>query len=107
MSDPDVAAFRDRYRVSVLERLVLRHVLLAPVISRHLSGPESLKAIEDWLDANTNTADLALGQRLQEPALTALYAEEAKEVVERMRRSVRDIAEEAKATFEKHGQQWS
>ena len=73
----EMEAFRLRYRVSLLERLVLKTAYAAPVLAGRLSAEESRQALAGWLSATSEATDRAYGAALQDPALMALYADEA------------------------------
>jgi hypothetical protein len=84
--------FRVRYRLLLLEQLVLRHALLEPAIHRRLPIRESATELKGWLEKNSALADRAYGAALADPALAALYADEAKEIVEEMKKDADQIA---------------
>ena len=94
MEESDLRAFRDRWRLNLLERLVLRAALTEPVLRDHLSVADSQQALKDWLDKNSAVADAVYGETLGDPALVALFADEVKELVERMKTRVDKMAAE-------------
>lgn len=80
----EIEAFRLRYRVSLLERLVLKTAYAAPVLAGRSSAEESRRMLVGWLNATSDVVDRAYGAALQDPALAALYSDEAKDVTEKM-----------------------
>jgi hypothetical protein len=84
----DIDEFRLRFRVAILERLVLKTALVAPLLDRHLSIQESLDSLKGWLDLESEVADQTYGRHFADPALTALYADEVKEMTENMKKQV-------------------
>lgn len=64
----------------------------------------SVAAVRDgltgWLDANSEEVLRAYGAVLQDPALTALFADEAGEITDTMKNTVEIVAIEAKKAFE-------
>ena len=90
----DILAFRERYRIELIERLVLTNAIAVQVFAGRLSIQQSHKALTEWLDKNSQTADQACGKHFGDPALTALYADEVKDVTEKMKAIVDNIAEE-------------
>lgn len=104
MEPESIERYRARLRVSIFELLVLRHALLEPVLNGYLSIEESQKALELFLDQNSSVADSAFGSRFpDDPAMTALYADETKELIEEIKSKVRRLAEASKEVLAKHG----
>jgi hypothetical protein len=99
----EIQAFRDRIRLSLIERIALRTAFLVPLSTHQLSIEESRKALVDWLDLNSAIADRALGEKFRDPAVTALYAEEVRELTDKMKSIVDELAKEAKDVFDRHG----
>jgi len=81
MDKTDIEAFRAQARSTILERLILRTALLVPVIGGGLSVDESHGALLDWLDGNAAPGD---------------HAEQSREAVEELKKSVEQIAKEVK-----------
>ncbi|HUB64902.1 MAG TPA: hypothetical protein VL996_10755 [Methylocella sp.] len=90
----DILAFRERFRSELLERLVLTNAMALQVLASHLSVEQSHKSLTEWLDKNSQTADQVCGKHFGDPALTALYADEVKDVTERMKAIVDTIKKE-------------
>jgi hypothetical protein len=84
MDEAALEAFRLRFRVTLLERLVLKTAFAAPVIARALSAKESRDVLVGWLESNSAVADQAYGEFFQDPALTALYSDEVRSLVDNM-----------------------
>jgi hypothetical protein len=104
MDQTDVEAFRDRFRLWVIERLALKFALGGPVFFAGLSIEESSDSLKGWLDLNSSRADQSYGSHFRDPALAALYADEVKEVIEDMKKGVDEIAEDMKASRDKRKQ---
>lgn len=71
-----------------LDRIVLQTALIARVLGRHLSTSESREGLKQSLDASRSQQDQIYGEVRQDSALTALYADEAKDVIEKMKVAV-------------------
>jgi hypothetical protein len=96
MEPSDIAAFRERFRISLIELLALKNAFATPLLIEGKSIDESRDIVKEWLDRASATADQAYGQHFQEPGMVALYADEVKEVVENMKAQVDKIAERMK-----------
>ena len=83
----EIHAFRARYRIEILESLVLKAMLLIHVLNQQ-SLSESQSDLKGWLDTCSETADATYGKHFGDPAKSALYADEVKAVVEDMKRRV-------------------
>jgi hypothetical protein len=95
----ELEAFRLRYRVNVLERLVLKTAFSAPLLSRRLSAEQSHRMLIDWLNLNSSIADEAYGAHFQEPALAALYSDEVRYLMDQMIAIVDALYEESRGVF--------
>lgn len=97
----EIEAFRLRYRLSIVERLALKALLLLPLLNRQ-SLSESQSELKDWLDKCSESADEAYGEVFRDPSQMALYADEVKIIVEEMKgyvdSLVGDLAELRKNT---------
>lgn len=99
MADPvEQETFRTRLRLDLLERVVLITAFQTPVLSGQLTVDQSQQALEGWLDMQSTIADTLLGAHFQEPAQTGLYADEAREVIDRMKALVAQFAAVARET---------
>jgi hypothetical protein len=92
MSASDVADFRERVRLMLIERLVLQTALLARQSVWGLSVSLSAENLKGWLDANSEAVDRIYGEHFRDPALSALYADEVREIVDEMKAQVDSIA---------------
>jgi hypothetical protein len=101
MNQDQLYAYRTRMTVLFLHRLVLRTVLLGPVLQKALSIEESRDSLKDWLDQNSAISDQAYGEHFQDAALTALYADEVKDVIEKMKEDVDSLAAEVQKLMRK------
>ncbi|MDE2364235.1 MAG: hypothetical protein KGM42_16290 [Hyphomicrobiales bacterium] len=94
MSESDqVEQFRANFRTLIFERLVLTHALLIPVKVGRLSIADSLRDLERALDDMSATVLRAVGNMYSDPALTALYADEASDVTEGVKADARRLAD--------------
>jgi len=85
----DIDAFRMRVLINLIERLILKVAFEEPVRASHLTAVQSRDALKAWLDINSSAADAAYGSRFRnDPAQSALYADEVKELIETMKRNV-------------------
>jgi hypothetical protein len=98
MDETQIFDFRLSFRLTIMEHLALRTALIGPVSARALSVEESRKSLKDWLDANSSAADDAYGKHFRDPAMTALYADEAKDVIEKYKGIVDKTASQLSST---------
>jgi hypothetical protein len=95
MNQQDLENYRVRFRLELLERLVLQHALTEPVLNRQLTMADSLFLLKDWLDNNSAAVDRMVGEAFQgDPAMTALHADEAAEIVNNMKSILDKIAQQ-------------
>jgi hypothetical protein len=97
MDEAQIFQFRLTFRLMIIEHLALKTALLAPVLIGALSVEQSQKSLKDWLDDNSAVADKAYGQHFGDPAMTALYTDEAKDVIEKYKGIVDKAAKEIAA----------
>ncbi len=89
MKQADINAFRTRVLINLIERLVLKVAFEEPVRTKHLTAAQSRDALKAWLDTNSSAADAAYGSRFRnDPAQSALYADEVKDLIEAMKLNV-------------------
>jgi hypothetical protein len=89
MKQADIDAFKMRVRINLIERLMLKVAFEDPVRAGHLTALQSRDALKAWLDINSSAADAAYGLRFRnDPAQSALYADEVKELIEAMKLNV-------------------
>jgi hypothetical protein len=94
MEKSDLEAFRLRAQVNLIEQLVLKLAFREPVLNHQLSGQASRDLLQEWLDSNTTAALSAYGGHFQgDPAQSALYAEEVRGIVEKMKKTVDECYE--------------
>lgn len=96
MSEKDIGEFRREFRISMIERLVIKTAFGVPVLAGGAPAQQSGDALKEWLDLNSQKADEAYGAHFHDPALSALYADEAKEVIEDMKKIVDGLVSEMK-----------
>ncbi len=99
MNESDLGVFRLRFRLALLERLVLKTAFLASHVQGILSVAGTREGLQGWLDANSEEALRVYGAALADPGLTALFADEAKEITDSMKETVNRIAVEAERAF--------
>jgi hypothetical protein len=58
------------------------------VLTHRLSIGESRRALEEWLDETGRNTDLGFGKYFRDPALSVLYTDEVKELVEDMKEAI-------------------
>jgi hypothetical protein len=86
-------------RMSVLENLALKTAFQAPVLSRRLSAKESRDVLIGWLNSNSSAADAFYGEFFQDPAMTALYADEVRSITDELIKSVEDLYNNSKGVL--------
>ena len=74
MDEATLEAFRLRFRVTLLEQLVLKTAFATPVLTRRLSAKQSRDVLVGALERSGTEADQAYGEFFQDPSLTALYS---------------------------------
>jgi hypothetical protein len=89
MEEAEFVEWRKRIRATIFESLVIQNAFLTQMSAGHLSVDEAENAILQGLDALTQRSDALWGAMLQDPALTGLYADEVKGVVEQIKELVR------------------
>ena len=83
---------RVRIRLAIIEQMLLRTALLQPVLTRQLTIAQSGDALKEWLETFGTTFDAAYGAHFQDPALTALYSDEARAIIESLKERVDQLA---------------
>jgi hypothetical protein len=94
-----IRAFRDGMRQNIVERLALQTALAVRMSVLGLSAQESCENLKGWLDHNSAVADQAYGSHFRDPALSALYADEVREIVDEMKAEVDKMGDDAKRIF--------
>lgn len=97
MNPSEIAAFRERSRRLLIERLVLQTALLVRRSGMGLSFRESAENLKGWLDGNSDAIDRIYGEHFRDPALSALYADEVREVIDELKGQVDKMVEHGKS----------
>lgn len=97
MNEAELEAFRRRARAYLFERMTLKAAFQVLRLGGGLSTDESRQALHNSLDLMTQEADAYFGARLQDPALTGLYADELKAIVEDIKKEIDGYADNVKA----------
>lgn len=100
MDEGALQDFRQKIWIRLIESLVLRLSLVEPMSRQGLSLQRSLQDLQSGLDDTSDQLLAIYGRELADPALVALYAEEAKEVVEGMKKTASAIAKQFEPSTE-------
>ena len=92
MEEADSEVWRRHLRTLVFEQIVIQNAFLIQMSAGRLSVDEAERAIIAGLDANLAQADALFGALLKEPALTALYGDEVKTVLDQIKERVSQFA---------------
>jgi hypothetical protein len=92
MEEADSEVRRRHLRTLVFEQIVIQNAFLIQMSAGRLSVDEAERAIIAGLDANLAQADALFGALLKEPALTALYGDEVKTVLDQIKERVSQFA---------------
>ncbi len=84
-SKETVEILRLKIRVSLLENLVLRRAVETRVLGRHQSISEAESELAAWLDETSIDILQEAGKQSENPALTALIGDEAKDITDAMK----------------------
>jgi hypothetical protein len=84
MDETDLEIFRLRFRVKILEQIALRLAFGAPVLTQGKSVEASRKQLVGYLRRASTLADEVYPKAVDDPAQAALYADEAREMIEEM-----------------------
>jgi len=94
MDETDLEIFRLKARMLLIERLALKTAFAMPVALGACTKEESRRQLIEFLEAPIGEGlERAFGQRYQDPAKTALYSEEVREVVSSMKAYVNGLAQ--------------
>ena len=91
----EIAAFRNRVHFEIVERLTLQTALVVRASILGLSMQESRDRLKDWLEHNSVLADQVFGVHFGDPAQSALYADEVREIVDNLKAKVDKMAGDA------------
>ena len=92
MEEADFEVWRPHLRTLVFEQIVIQNAFLIQMSAGRLSVDEAERAIIGGLDANLAQADALFGALPKEPALTALYGDEVKTVLDQIKERVSQLA---------------
>jgi len=92
MNPSEIAAFRERVRHRLVERLVLQTALLVRRSALGLSSQEAAANLKGWLEGNSEAVDRIYGEHFRDPALSALYADEVREIIDELKAEVDQMA---------------
>ena len=92
MEEADSEVWRRHLRTLVFEQIVIQNAFLIQMSAGHLSVDEAERAIIAGLDADLAQADALFGALVKEPALTALYGDEVKTVLDQIKERVSQFA---------------
>jgi hypothetical protein len=92
MEEADSEVWRRHLRTVVFEQIVIQNAFLVQMSAGRLSVDEAERAIIGGLDANLAQADALFGALLKEPALTALFGDEVKTVLDQIKERVSQFA---------------
>jgi hypothetical protein len=96
MDNPQTVEFRHSVRLMILEHLAIKTAFEGLVLNHRKSIPEARQSLKDWLDANGAVIDRTYGEYFGDPGMTALYADEANDVIEKLKGVVDKFAAEIK-----------
>lgn len=99
MTPADLETFRLRFRLALVERLVLKTFFLATHVQGALTVSQTEQGLQELLDAESAEALRVYGAALEDPGLTALFADEAQEITDSVKKTVIAIAVEARKAF--------
>ena len=99
MNEEEMAAFRFRIRVKLLEEIVLKTAFLASRLQGQLSIEQTAGALKRSFDSASELADRTYSEAMQDPALAALYSNEIRIVADEMKNAVDKIAKGASQAF--------
>jgi hypothetical protein len=99
MTEADLETFRLRFRLALVERLAIKTAFLASHVQGILSVAGTREGLLEWLHANSDESLRIYGAVLEDPGLTALFSDEAKDITDGMKKTVEKIAAEADKAF--------
>jgi hypothetical protein len=94
MDELEVMAFRQRARTYLFERLAIQTAFQALMLGEGLSIQQAHVNLSRWLDSASKKADEVYGAHFQDPAMTALYADEWKAVTETIKGEISAYADD-------------
>jgi hypothetical protein len=96
MEKSEIAAFRQSVRLMILEHLAIKTAFEGLVLNHRKSIEQARQSLKDWLDATSAVIDRAYGEYFGDPGMTALYADEANDVIEKLKGVVDKFAADVK-----------
>ena len=100
MDQIDIEIFRINCRLALIERLTIKTAFAAVRAEGSLTTAAVSMALKEWFDASSESADQSYGPLLKDPALTALYTDEARTITNNLKQIVDEVFLEAKKAFE-------
>jgi hypothetical protein len=82
INETELEFFRLKFRLFLIERLVLRLSFSALQSGSRRSIQAARKELSDYLERAAELADQVYGEHYRDPALAALYADEVREMVQ-------------------------
>jgi hypothetical protein len=92
MDQADLETFRLRFRMALIERLTIKTFFLATHVQGLLTVAQTETGLGELLDGESAEALRVYGLALGDPGLTALFADEAKEITDSVKKTVGEIA---------------
>jgi hypothetical protein len=92
MEEADFAVWRRHLRQVFFEQLVIQNAFSVQLLAGRLSVDEAEQSIKEGLDVTSARSDALFGDLLRDPALTALYADEVKGVLDQIKERVAHYA---------------
>jgi hypothetical protein len=99
MTEDDVEKFRLRFRLALIERLAIKTFFLATHVQGVLTVAQTEQGLGELLDGESAEALRVYGEALGDPALTALFADEAREITEDVKHAIAKLAVFARKAF--------
>jgi hypothetical protein len=100
MNEAELQSFRQGVHLLLLEELLLKTAFAVSQLDGRLSVPQTADALKGWLDSASAAIDWRSGVELRDPAMVALYSDEAKFVTDSMKGQVDRIAAQASKAFD-------
>jgi hypothetical protein len=89
MEEAEFVEWRKRIRTTIFETLVIQNAFLMQMSLGQTSVDQAEQAILEGLDGLTQRSDALWGAMLKDPALTGLYSDEVKGVIDQIKELVR------------------
>jgi hypothetical protein len=95
MDESDLEVFRTRTRLRLLEHLTIKTAFAFYIKVGGLSVEQTQRTLKEYLDAASTETDRVYGEVLRDPGPTAIFADEAKDVAEKMKVTIDQVANDA------------